>query len=467
MVIFSQKGGVMNFAMFMCFVSLPMVLNNKANLPVNQPEKNVWEALAQAADLDSICLTHSRPGRPFSACMIGLPVSEWPIPGHTAIEISQVVKDPVNEWYTWIHSLPVASSEPQELEIFGSMTMNVCMKFEISGTAKPNKTIDVTPSHEFYRNASAWCNNTMVTDKGSLQVPVQLPRGFFLICGDRIWHGIPANAKGGPCSIGRISMLTPDLKMQKEQKHKEKRSLQYFDENCDDRVYTWSKARRIAIAIFSPQAASGIALTQLDRMGCWLSKHAQSVSLALSDMLQDMNSVRQATLQNRAAIDYLLLAHGHGCKEFEGMCCMNLSDHSRSIHENIEKIEESVKKLGEITGSWIEDMAKFFDLSPLGKEILKIGFQILVILIVLLIVIPCILLCVRGVMSRVVKRVLLVQTEGGDVGAQYITPDVQSYRDNPWGARRPWNVAKSTWWLDFDPFKEMIPEGEEMRKFHV
>ncbi|XP_064258597.1 uncharacterized protein LOC135289133 [Passer domesticus] len=415
MVIFGHKGGVMNFTMFMCFVSLPMVLNDKTNLPVSQPGKNVWEVLAQAANLDSICLTHSRPGRPFSACMIGLPVSEWLIPGHTAIEISQVVKDPVNEWCAWTHLLPVASSEPQELEIFGSMTMNVCMKFEISDTSKPNKTIDVTPSHEFYRNASAWCNNTMVTDRGSFQVPVQLPRGFFLICGDRIWHGILANAKGGPCSIGKISMLTPDSKMQREQENKEKRSLQHFDENCDDKVYTWSKASRIATAIFSPQTASRVALTQLDHMGCWLSKHAQSISLALSDMLQDMNSVRQATLQNRAAIDYLLLAHGHGCKEFEGMGCMNLSDHSRSIHENIKKIEDSVKELGEITGSWIEDMAKFFDLSPLGKEFLKIGFQILMVLIFLMIVIPCILLCVQGVMSRAAKKVLLVQTEGGDV----------------------------------------------------
>ncbi|KFU87666.1 hypothetical protein M959_11363, partial [Chaetura pelagica] len=33
-----------------------------------------------------------------------------------------------------------------------------------------------------------------------------------------------------------------------------------------------------------------------------------------------------------AVINFLLLAHGHGCQEFEGMCCTNLSDHSESIH---------------------------------------------------------------------------------------------------------------------------------------
>ncbi|KFO57554.1 hypothetical protein N302_09334, partial [Corvus brachyrhynchos] len=46
-----------------------------------------------------------------------------------------------------------------------------------------------------------------------------------------------------------------------------------------------------------------------------------------------------------AAIDFLLLAHGHGCDEFEGLCCMTLSDHSLSIHANIQALRNSVSKL--------------------------------------------------------------------------------------------------------------------------
>ncbi|KFV02780.1 hypothetical protein N339_00016, partial [Pterocles gutturalis] len=41
-----------------------------------------------------------------------------------------------------------------------------------------------------------------------------------------------------------------------------------------------------------------------------------------------------------AAIDFLLLAQGHGCKDFEGMCCMNLSDHSRSIHAQLSELSK-------------------------------------------------------------------------------------------------------------------------------
>lgn len=200
-----------------------------------------------------------------------------------------------------------------------------------------------------------------------------------------------------------------------------------------------------------------MALTQLDHMGCWLSKHAQSVSLALSDMLKDINSVRQATLPNRAVIDYLLLAYRHGCEEFEGMCCMNVSDHSRSIHESIQKIKDSINKLGEITGSWIDDMAGFFDLSPLWRGFLKIGLYVLIVLLVLMLVVPCIFLCVRRVMSQVAREVLLVPTEGGDMGTQHITLDVQSCPDNPWEARKSWHVARSAWWLDFDPSKDVPP----------
>ncbi|KFV47248.1 hypothetical protein N341_07106, partial [Tyto alba] len=46
-----------------------------------------------------------------------------------------------------------------------------------------------------------------------------------------------------------------------------------------------------------------------------------------------------------AAIDFLLLPQGHGCEDFEGMCCMNLSDHSESMYKSIQQLKEGVKKL--------------------------------------------------------------------------------------------------------------------------
>ncbi|KFP35473.1 hypothetical protein N324_09862, partial [Chlamydotis macqueenii] len=46
-----------------------------------------------------------------------------------------------------------------------------------------------------------------------------------------------------------------------------------------------------------------------------------------------------------AAIDFLLLLHSHGCEDLNGMCCMNLSDHSESIHKAIQTMKYRVQKL--------------------------------------------------------------------------------------------------------------------------
>ncbi|KFO61163.1 hypothetical protein N302_12359, partial [Corvus brachyrhynchos] len=55
-----------------------------------------------------------------------------------------------------------------------------------------------------------------------------------------------------------------------------------------------------------------------------------------------------------AAIDFLLLAHGHGCKEFEGMCCMNLSDHSQSIYQQLSELQDAFQKIQIHTDSFSE-----------------------------------------------------------------------------------------------------------------
>ncbi|KFQ24712.1 hypothetical protein N331_00583, partial [Merops nubicus] len=59
-----------------------------------------------------------------------------------------------------------------------------------------------------------------------------------------------------------------------------------------------------------------------------------------------------------AATNYLLLAHRHGCQHFEGVCCMNLSDHSQSIHKSTEELHDLVSQLQEndgwkLFGNWL------------------------------------------------------------------------------------------------------------------
>ncbi|KFR04419.1 hypothetical protein N306_09821, partial [Opisthocomus hoazin] len=51
-----------------------------------------------------------------------------------------------------------------------------------------------------------------------------------------------------------------------------------------------------------------------------------------------------------AAIDFLLLAQGRGCEDFEGMCCMNLSDHIKSIHKQLKWLEQHANQIQQNQG---------------------------------------------------------------------------------------------------------------------
>ena len=79
-------------------------------------------------------------------------------------------------------------------------------------------------------------------------------------------------------------------------------------------------------------------------------KFNNATSTAISELLLDVDSIRYAMLQNRAATDFLLSAHRHGCQDFKGLCCMNLSDHSKSIHAQLQERHRPNQQLVETTG---------------------------------------------------------------------------------------------------------------------
>lgn len=100
----------------------------------------------------------------------------------------------------------------------------------------------------------------------------------------------------------------------------------------------WNVAKIIVASSLAPGVASAKALTSLNRLGCWLAKFSNSTSIAISDLLIDVDSIKHATLQNWAAIDFLFLTHEHGCEDFDKLCCINLSGHSNSVHAQLQKL---------------------------------------------------------------------------------------------------------------------------------
>jgi len=168
-----------------------------------QPKINVWASLANLTGPDSICLSIASPGNPFSTCLVGVPLDEWPIPP----ALTSVVppdNGTVNDmWDLWTDQLPLAQLEPQEIELLGSIRMDFWFFFNYTGRNQTHAW-GVNTLNSVYRSASAWCNYTTSNIPKSTNQPLALPHGVFLICGDCAWLAIPSNIKGGPCSLGRL-----------------------------------------------------------------------------------------------------------------------------------------------------------------------------------------------------------------------------------------------------------------------
>ena len=62
---------------------------------------------------------------------------------------------------------------------------------------------------------------------------------------------------------------------------------------------------------------------EVSRLAWAMAKALNATSPAIRAIGQEPGQIREAALENRAAIDYLLLRHNHGCEQFKGLCCFN------------------------------------------------------------------------------------------------------------------------------------------------
>ncbi|KAK4810572.1 hypothetical protein QYF61_004535 [Mycteria americana] len=126
--------------------------------------------------------------------------------------------------------------------------------------------------------------------------PKALPPDVFLICGDRAWQGVPQNVFGGPCYLGKLTLLAPDQNWWKdvrnktiEIKHRTKREVTGLSPDCDDELALLSTTERVFLSLFIPGGAAGRALKQVGQLACWAKKQAKvttqhlNVSLVVRD----------------------------------------------------------------------------------------------------------------------------------------------------------------------------------------
>lgn len=312
------------------------------------------------------------------------PISEW---------ISPMGKrhSPCDTWDVWAKTLKDASKEPQELDLLGSSKAPYCIHLFYKGIGKQNVT---NPVRKAYKSEEC-CNHITKTFSASTDKPKVLQWGLFLICGDRAWAGLPSHLQGGPCMLGRLSLLAPNKTQILNWWHQselglQKRDLRQLDPNCNDAIVDWSRVKKVAVTFFLPWVATAKALEEISHLECWLGKQANLTFNALSQLLEDEETTRHATLQNRAAMDSLLLAHGRGCEDFEGLCRFNLSSHSKGIHATTQEMQDHIKKLQvEKEPEWFKELFGPWGLKGWLNSLLWLALWVLLIIFIFVCLFGC------------------------------------------------------------------------------
>lgn len=247
------------------------------------------------------------------------------------------------------------------------------------------------------------CNQTKRHNCSSItsvdySTDVSMPQGWSLLCGNMSFSIIPKSYTG-LCSVGRVVSLLISPVTASTRSIRSRRSL---SPDCDDSLTLYTITSTVFKALFFPGAVvSTQEQTEIDELACILEKTANATAKALSYLNEEINEVRTGVLQNRAAIDYLLLKNQIGCEKLPGMCCFNLTDNSNLVEREIDKLHEEVSKIhlssNVFLGNWEKFSAHWEWYSWVSPFLSIIG-----IIVLLLLFGPCILKCfTRFVLSRI------------------------------------------------------------------
>ncbi|RMB93652.1 hypothetical protein DUI87_29879 [Hirundo rustica rustica] len=200
----------------------------------------------------------------------------------------------------------------------------------------------------------------------------------------------------------------------------QKRDLALLNANCDSEIIHWSNVKGVAVTVFLPWVSIAKALGELAHLESWVAKQANLTSNALASFLSDEEVTRQATLQNRAAIDYLLLLHEHRCEEFKGLCCFNLSTKAEDVHKAIQNIRDMVNDIKRETGDWLSGMFGNWGISDWVGSIIRTVLLVLFIIVLILVTI--------GITKRMLNRSVSSTTHSPSIN-QVAMPSVPEWEE--------------------------------------
>ncbi|XP_021092216.1 uncharacterized protein LOC110344008 [Heterocephalus glaber] len=221
---------------------------------------------------------------------------------------------------------------------------------------------------------------------------VPLPSGWFYTCEGVMFNYIPAYLSETRCCLIHLAIILPDqtdLIVPKRIKH----WSPYIEPGCDDDVGLLTDPQVIPMIVsVLAQPATGIhAEKVVQKLSCKVVKGLNATSSALALINQELQEDQQAMLDNRAAIDYLLLFHHLGCEKIKNMCCFNMTDNSPGIQEKIKQSEELTEKIHNEKLGW--DLFQWLIQWLPNMQWLKQLFLVVIIVIICLLLSCCGIQC--------------------------------------------------------------------------
>lgn len=139
-------------------------------------------------------------------------------------------------------------------------------------------------------------------------------------------------------------------------------ALNNLEPTCDSNIRLLSHPETLSLAfslIGVPGLAAGNAKT-IGKLACWAVKSINRTSTAISLLNREQKELRQAILQDRAAIDFLLMQSHFGCEKFQGLCCFNLTDNSKEVDKQLDSLNDLVNEVKQREGSIIDSIWEAF-----------------------------------------------------------------------------------------------------------
>uniref|UniRef100_A0A3B4WXW0 ribonuclease H n=1 Tax=Seriola lalandi dorsalis TaxID=1841481 RepID=A0A3B4WXW0_SERLL len=187
---------------------------------------------------------------------------------------------------------------------------------------------------------------------------IPLPKGVYWICGMKAYEYLPKDWSG-VCGLGHVIPAMRVLTAPPEV-HIVKRDLYTHKQT------TWTRLFGALIPSYGVMAS----LDQIRDLSHAVEDLANSTAKGISLLTKEMTAIRMMTLQNRAALDYLLASQGGTCAIIGTECCTFIPNNNATIQEITNHMHDIAKLLHEPASTSLFDWFKL-KLGTLGYLILE------------------------------------------------------------------------------------------------